>query len=281
MIKNLIRSILFRGPSRRLLSNRFLQPVWESLHKLSLYGMNHGGGNSLQQSGELWSLEWLRRRHVASRPASPAVIFDVGAHGGSYSLSAARIFGDDARVHSFEPAAAVYKSLRAATAGRPNIMVYNWGLGEHEGTVPLYFDAVGSQMASVHALAHARPRDSAAGRLTEEIRLRTVDAFCDEQAISHIDLLKIDVEGNELNVLRGATRMIEAGAIGAIQFEFGEAQIGSRTFFKDIHQFLSPHYRIHRILAAGLSKILDPYDVIFEVYRTTNYLAVLRDGSAR
>jgi hypothetical protein len=93
--------------------------------------------------------------------------------------------------------------------------------------------------------------------------------------------MKIDVEGNELNVLRGSTRMIEAGAVGAIQFEFGEAQIGSRTFFKDIYQFLSPRYRIHRILGTGLSKPLEPYDVIFEVYRTTNYLAVMRDGLGR
>ena len=72
--------------------------------------------------------------------------------------------------------------------------------------------------------------------------------------------------------------MIEAGAVGAIQFEFGEAQIGSRTFFKDIYQFLSPHYKIHRILGKGLSGALETYDVILEVYRTTNYLAVLRDG---
>lgn len=160
-------------------------------------------------------------------------------------------------------------------------MVNNCGMGDHEGTVALYYDAVGSQKASVHAEAYASGPDFAAGCLSEEIQLCTVDAFCEEQGISQIDVLKIDVEGNELNVLRGATWMIEAGAVGAIQFEFGEAQIGSRTFFKDIHQFLSPRYKIHRILATGLSRNLEPYDVILEVYRTSNYLAVLRDGPAR
>jgi hypothetical protein len=116
--------------------------------------------------------------------------------------------------------------------------------------------------------------------MAEEVRLRTLDAFCKEQCLSRIDFLKLDVEGNELNVLRGATRMIEAGAIGMIQFEFGEAQIGSRTFFRDIYGFLSPHYTVHRILGMGLSAVLEAYDVILEVYRTTNYLAMLRDGSA-
>ena len=160
------------------------------MHKLSLYGMNYGGANLVAESGELWVLEWLWRRHAASRPGSPAVIFDVGAHNGSYSLSAAKIFGDDARVYSFEPSAAVYKTLRAATADRPNIHGINCGLGDREATVALYYDGVGSQKASVHAEAYATASDLAAGRLTaEEVRLRTVDAFCEEQGISRIDVL--------------------------------------------------------------------------------------------
>jgi FkbM family methyltransferase len=205
MLKSFARWILFRGPSQRLLSNQPLQPVWESLHKLSLYGMNYGGGNVVEESGDLWVLEWLRRRHAASRPASLAVIFDVGAHDGSYSLGAVGIFGDDARLYSFEPTAAVYKTLRAATAGRPNIAVHHYSLSDHEGTAALDYDGVGSPKASVHAEAHAGDRDCAAARLTEEVRLRTVDAICEEQGISRIDVLKIDVEGNKLNVLRGAT----------------------------------------------------------------------------
>jgi FkbM family methyltransferase len=278
MLKNFVRQILFRDHPRRLLSSQRLQPIWESLHKLSLYGMHYGGAIRVEESGELWVLEWLRRRHAASRTEAPAVIFDVGAHDGSYSLSASKIFGNDVRIHCFEPSAAVCKTLLAATAGQPNITVQQCGLSDHEGTAALYYDGIGSQKASVHVDAHINGSDRAAGAfIAEEIRLRTVDAFCEDQGISRIDLLKIDVEGNELNVLRGSTRMIEAGAVGAIQFEFGEAQIGSRTFFKDIYRFLSPRYQIHRVLRTGLSGAFETYDVILEVYRTSNYLAVLRD----
>ena len=277
MLKSFVRQIFFRGPLRRVLSSRHLQAVWESLHKLSLYGMNYGGGNLVEESGELWVLKWLGRSHAASRTGTPVVIFDVGAHDGSYSLNAAQVFGADARINSFEPSAAAYTTLRAATAGKPNITIHHCGLGDREESATLYYDGIGSQKASVHSEAHASALDLAAGRLTSEvIQLCTIDAFCEEQGIPRIDLLKIDVEGNELNVLRGSTRMIEAGAIGAIQFEFGEAQVGSRTFFKDIYQFLSPHYQIHRILPTGLSRAFADYDVILEVYRTTNYLALLR-----
>jgi FkbM family methyltransferase len=277
MLKSIARNILLHPYSRRVLSRRFIQPIWESLHKLSLFGMNYGGAILVNDSGELWVLDWLSRRRATSLPGRPAVIFDVGAHNGSYSLGAARIFGDDSLVYSFEPSAEVYKSLLRVTADRPNIMAYQFGLGDCETTASLYYDSVGAQKASLYAEAHASTIDLALGRVTsEEILVRTLDAFCEEQKISRIDVLKIDVEGNELDVLRGATRMIEAGAVEAIQFEFGEAQIASGTFFKHIHQFLLPRYRIHRILGAGLSKALEPYDVIFEVYRTTNYLAVQR-----
>lgn len=279
MFRNLARRILFRGPSRRILSSHVLQPVWETLHKLSLYGMNYGGGNRVAESGELWVMNWLRRRREASRPGGPAVIFDVGAHNGSYSLTATKIFGADTRIHSFEPSAKVYESLRAATSDHPNIIPHNCGLSDRETASVLYYDGVGSQKASVFAEAYTASSDVAAGRLmAEEIQLRTVDALCAELGISWIDLLKIDVEGNELNVLRGAARMIEAGQIEAIQFEFGEAQIGSHTHFRDLHQLLSPRYAIHRILGTGLSSPLETYDVILEVYRTTNYLAVRRAG---
>ena len=57
MLKSFVRQILFRGPSRRVLSSRLLQPVWESLHKLSLYGMNYGGATRVADSGELWVLD--------------------------------------------------------------------------------------------------------------------------------------------------------------------------------------------------------------------------------
>jgi FkbM family methyltransferase len=282
MLKKLARRILLRGSSRRLLSNPFLQPAWEYLHKLSLYGMNYGGGNDVADSGELWTLRWLLQRHQSSQPGRPAVIFDVGAHDGEYALSAAEIFGDEARIYSFEPSVAACRTLRESTADRPNILVHQFALGEHQGKVPLYYDGVGTTTASVHPEAHVSASDVAVGRImTEEVVLRTVDDVCEEERVAHIDVMKIDVEGNERNVLLGAERMIRTGAIGAIQFEFGVAQLGSRSSFRDIYQLLSSRYQIHRILGRGLSRALEPYDVIYEIYRTTNYLALLRDGRSR
>jgi Methyltransferase FkbM domain len=65
----------------------------------------------------------------------------------------------------------------------------------------------------------------------------------------------VDVEGNELNVLKGASEMIRKGNIDFIQFEFGGTDIDSRTFFQDFYYLLKDNYKIYRIYRNGLDPI--------------------------
>ena len=111
---------------------------------------------------------------------------------------------------------------------------------------------------------------------SEEITVKRLDAFCREHKIDRIDLLKIDVEGGELSVLKGATEMLNAGAIHMIQFEFGPCHIDARVFFKDFFRLLSPRYHIYRVLRDGL-KLVDKYREADEIFLTTNYLAVTKN----
>jgi FkbM family methyltransferase len=199
-------------------------------------------------------------------------IFDVGAHDGSYTALAMEIFGDRARIYDFEPSPMTFANLRSHIGERPGIVLNNFGLGDQEGEATLSSSGYGSPASSMYTPSEAL---FGAPVVTEKCLIRSLDQFCDEEQVRRIDLLKIDVEGNELNVLRGAARALEAGMVPLIQFEFGEAQVSSRTFFKDIYDTLKPGYRIYRILRAGLAPI-DSYDESREVFRTTNYLAVSR-----
>ncbi len=114
---------------------------------------------------------------------------------------------------------------------------------------------------------------------TERIEVRALDDFCREQGVERIDFLKLDVEGHELAVLRGARRMLGAGTVSLIQFEFGPANIYSRTFFYDFWTLLSGAYDIYRIVPKGLAPIAY-YGEQREIFLTTNYLAVRRAGAA-
>ena len=266
MTQNLARSILLE-PMLDILSTPPFQPLLERIHRFCLMGMNYGGGYSLDRSGELWVL-----RQLKPRPESEGslVVFDVGANEGQYAETAYRVLGSSARIYSFEPSPRAFHVLSEKLRGIAPISIFDFGLGDQEETAVLFANDAGSMISSLY---QRRDYGDVEGR--ESCRLRTLDQFCEEQAISRIHHLKLDVEGNELKALNGASGMLRSGAIDQIQFEFGEAQVESRSFVRDFFDLLGKDYQLHRILRRGL-RPLAHYDVILEVYRTTNYLAVRR-----
>jgi hypothetical protein len=98
------------------------------------------------------------------------------------------------------------------------------------------------------------------------------------QAISHEDLLKIDVEGAELEVLKGAVGAIKAGKIDVIQFEFNEMNVVSRVFFRDFWHVLDG-YSFYRLLPFGLFPIRNYRTFFCELFAFQNIVAV-RSGVA-
>jgi hypothetical protein len=109
----------------------------------------------------------------------------------------------------------------------------------------------------------------------EQVDVTTLDRFCAEHQISAIDYLKLDVEGHELSVLRGAHDLLAADAIHLIQFEFGGCAVDAHVWFRDLYQLLNSHFRLYRLLRDGLA-FLPQYSELDEIFVTTNFLAVLR-----
>ncbi|GAB3641923.1 FkbM family methyltransferase [Spirosoma arcticum] len=247
-----------------------LQPVYEKLYMFTLYAMNYGGGSFTDDSGEKYVVSYLARK-TAGQP-SPVTIFDVGANVGSYARLLLNGLDGRATIHCFEPSYATYQTL-ARNVPEPNVEKHNIGLSDRVGELALYTDAEQSGMTSVYErdLQHINLSFSQ----HEVATFSTVDEFSAHQTITHIDLLKIDVEGHELAVLRGASRMIEEQRIRLIQFEFGGTSIDSRTYFRDFWQLLSPNYTLYRIVGNGLRRI-DTYSEFLEIFVTVNFLAERR-----
>ena len=108
-----------------------------------------------------------------------------------------------------------------------------------------------------------------------QVHQNTVDHFCAQRRIEGIDLLTTDVEGHDLSVIHGAQQMLQRGGIRMIQFEFGPANLASRTTFYDFWDLLSDQYELFRILATALRRI-DHYEEWKDVYLTSNDLALQR-----
>lgn len=182
------------------------------------------------------------------RGRAAPVVFDVGANEGQWLAAVLRIV-PTASVHAFEPQAAL-----AARIGQrhPDVLINKVALGDAPGTLELYdyADHPGSQHASllsgvIDGLHHGASRAT-------KVAVTTLDDYCSEHSVGTIDLLKLDVEGFELNALRGATRMLEGGRISAIQFEFNEMNLVGRTFFDDFANRLHDTHALHRVLPHGL-----------------------------
>jgi FkbM family methyltransferase len=179
------------------------------------------------------------------------------------------VIGERADIHSFEPSSRIFAQL--ADRCRDVAHLNNFGLSDRDVQLTLYTNPERSGLSSVyerkldHIDLHLAP--------SETVQMHVLDDYRREQAIDRIDLLKLDVEGHELAVLRGAKETLDAGKVDFIQFEFGGCNIDSRTFFQDFYYLLVPRYRIYRILADGLWPIIR-YDESLEAFTTTNYLAV-------
>lgn len=245
---------------------RRLQPFWERLHGASLAGMNFRDINPAT-NGELWFLDWLGSRF----PSSPAV-FDVGANVGGYSLALLERL-PNARLYAFEPSNAAYARLAHALAGRAQ--TFQVALGSMNEARPLWADSAGSQLASLHR-RDLRRRGIEMAEI-ESVQVRRLDDVCREFAVDSIDLLKIDAEGGDLDVLRGAGTMLGAG-IGAIQFEFGGTAVDARQSLRDFFDLLEPAgYRVHRLLPAGLWPLT--WSERIEIAEYANYVALPHTGA--
>ena len=84
--------------------------------------------------------------------------------------------------------------------------------------------------------------------------------------------MKIDVEGYEMNVLKGVGELIEN--ISLIQFEFGGTQVDTRNFFRDFWlYFEEKKFKLFRISQNGI-KPINHYSVNLECFYFSNYLAI-------
>jgi FkbM family methyltransferase len=263
-------------PWVRAAASRPWQRALDRVHEWALRGLGFGSGGSLARSGELDALGHVRRRLARRGGSGTPVVFDVGAHEGRYALAVRRAFEGRVSVFAFEPSPAAFERLARNVASDAAIRVFPFGLGRLDEERTLHADRPGSGLGSVHRrrLDHLGLRSDP----LEGVRLRRLDDVCAETGVERIDLLKLDVEGHELEALAGARRMLEEGRIDFLAFEFGGCNVDSRTYFQDFFYLLDPRYRIHRVLRGGLRPV-PKYLERHEVFLTTNYLAERRETS--
>jgi FkbM family methyltransferase len=163
-------------------------------------------------------------------------IYDVGAHDGTVALDLHRRF-PGAEIHCFEPVKATFNRLLANLRRHKtsNVVAHPLALDQSSGTgYMIYGEYEGRQYDDLHRLA----QDNVGDEQIVKIRLDELP-----QGTSHrINYLKIDTEGGDLNVLRGATGLLSGQRIDLIQVEAGLSQANTTHVpFAVLKEFLQKY----------------------------------------
>ena len=170
------------------------------------------GGETVRVLPEYRHMGWNAVEYAAFRAAAApgGVALDVGANVGAYALLLGTWLRPGGRVYAFEPSPAAFDGLRRHVAlnGLADVVrPVRAAVSDAEGTAAL----AGADQQGTSRLAH--PEEGG----TEMVETTTIDGFCAREGITP-SLIKIDVEGWELEALRGARQTIARGGGGLALF---------------------------------------------------------------
>lgn len=168
------------------------------------------------------ALESVQSFLVALKLRPGAVCFDVGANTGQ-TIDAFLSGAGDRGVHAFEPSEEPFAELQGKYGSDPRVHLVKAGVSSRAGTEVIYVNA-SSKLNSLHKTNQESEFKQGEVVGEETIELVTLDAYCSENGIDFVDVLKIDVQGHEPEVLEGAQDLIRTGRIEWIiaEIQFGD-----------------------------------------------------------
>ena len=201
---------------------------------------------------------------------NPATIIDGGANVGNYTRQITSIL-NNCTVYSFEPVKETFEKLTLNLRGQENIILLNKGLYSENcnKNINIYSS---DEHASIYKM------DGLPSKSIKTINIELVkgDDFLQENGISHIDLLKLDLEGAEYDALKGFENTIKEGRIKMIQFEYGNINISTKKLLIDYYNFFEPYgYRVGKIFPKNVE--FRKYEVKYEDFLGPNFVAVKND----
>jgi FkbM family methyltransferase len=196
-----------------------------------------------------------------------ATCLDVGGNVGAVTLALAKAVGDSGRVHTFEPAPQNLRRLEANLALNPvlasRVTLHRCGCGNQPGV--LYWQE-----------ESGNPGNGFLGVVgSEKVDVVVLDAHFEDQPLTRLDFIKVDVEGMELEVFQGARELLrEDRPILFFETLSRFRNAGKRDNFGELRSFLKKlGYKFYR------HKIGDQWTPVGDGRWGDSTVAVHRDGS--
>jgi FkbM family methyltransferase len=223
--------------------------------------------NKPETNGEYWLV-----KQAMARVAGNAVFLDVGANIGDWTATVighAEAIGLNVYVKAFEPFGETRKMLAARFADITAVEIYATAVSEHTGTAVLYANHAGSGTNSLHPVS---------GRQQEAIAVTTLDAFLGASGIAHVAFVKIDVEGFDALVLKGAINALKHGAIDLLQFEYNWRWILNSQSLKNVFQLIEELPYLFGKLSGDRILLFDSWHFEMDRFFENNYVLIRKGG---
>ncbi|MEG3896269.1 MULTISPECIES: FkbM family methyltransferase [unclassified Microcoleus] len=208
--------------------------------------------------------------------ASGNVVFDIGANIGSWTNQVLKIC-PDVQIHLFEPAPPIYQTLLqnlAEPIKSGQLLLNNLAIAHQQEIREFYYYDRFSGWSTFHRRFEIEKQYNIHSPKPFHVLTATLDDYVQTRAIKRINFLKIDTEGGELEVLHGATNLLQKGKVDYIQFEYGGTFVDANITLKQVFEHLQKfRYTIFKILPNALQP-LPEFLPEYENYEYSNFLAV-------
>jgi FkbM family methyltransferase len=201
------------------------------------------------------------------------IIFDIGGNIGDYSeilVSQSQVSNVKIQLHIFEPTKGCFKMLLNKFSSQ-NIRLNNFGLSSKDADFRIFYDKEKSGLASLYKrnLKHYNI-DMSEG---ETIRVGTAKDYIESNYIKHIDFVKIDIEGHELEAFNGFGNYLSGEFIDFIQFEYGGAFLDSKISLMQLYEYFEAKgFSIAKVMQNGIE--IRDYKPYMENFSNSNYIAI-------
>jgi FkbM family methyltransferase len=238
--------------------------AWRLGRKLYCWARGDGANDPVN-NGEYWLLEQLLRNSIGQ-----SVLLDIGANKGAWSLRAlagANKFGKSIKLHAFEPCTGTRSILEGNLSSYEDAHVYGIALSATEGEVDFFINGIGNGTNSLSPTS---------GATSERVKLSTVDEFIRHHNIEYVTMMKVDTEGFDLDVLKGAAETLVGGRIGLVQFEYNWRWLLNKASLLEVFSLIESKalpYRLGKL--AGESIVFyDKWHFELDRFFENNYVLV-------
>lgn len=190
-----------------------------ALPKRLLRRLLRSSGFAIRDIGRgVGGVELLHDARILLGQTPNPILFDVGANVGQTTRAMLDQFPSP-RIYAFEPSPATFRELQRALGQRAGVTLVPAALGDQEGTLPF-------NVTSEYSVNDSLLSPAWQGQVSVvDVRVESVDGYCARNGIQGIDLLKIDAQGYDLHVLRGARTMLSEKRIALFACESNHAHL--------------------------------------------------------